>query len=188
MTELEKLDAGLEYDMWDEAVSMRKKRALHLCWLLEQTNPSDAETRLSIIKDLFGQIGEHPTVYPGFHCDDGRNIYSGDALLLNFNVCILDRAPVYIGNNVMVGPGTLITTVGHPLSPKGRRAHLSSAKSITIGDDVWIGGNVTILPGVNIGNNVVIAAGAVVNTDVPSNNLYGGIPAKKIRSLENDLV
>ena len=187
MTELEKLDAGLPYDMWDEAVSARKKRALRLCRQLEQNDPTDTETRLAILRELFGSIGEHPTVYPGFHCDDGRNIHAGDALLINFNVCILDRAPVRMGSNVMVGPGTLITTVGHPLSPKGRRAHLGETKPITIGDDVWIGGNVTILPGVTIGNNVVIAAGAVVTHDLPANGLYGGIPAKKLKDLENDV-
>jgi len=186
VTELEKLDAGLEYDMWDEEVGARKKRALHLCFLLEQTNSADAAARLPILKELFGALGEHPTVYPGFHCDDGRNIFAGDALLVNFNVCILDRAPVRMGNNVMIGPGTLITTVGHPLSPKGRRAHLSQAKPVTIGDDVWIGGNVTVLPGVTIGSNAVIAAGAVVTHDVPPNSLWGGVPAKKLRDLEND--
>ena len=187
MTELEKLDAGLEYDMWDEAVGARKKRALSLCFQLEQTDPTDGAARLALIRELFGSVGSHPTVYPGFHCDDGRNIHAGNALLINFNVEILDRAPVRMGSNVMIGPGTLITTVGHPLSPKGRRAHLSQAKPITIGDDVWIGGNVTVLPGVTIGSNAVIAAGAVVTSDVPPNTLYGGIPAKKLRDLENDL-
>lgn len=187
MTELEKLDAGLEYDMWDEAVGARKKRALQLCFRLEQTDPTDAAARLPLLRELFGSVGDHPTVYPGFHCDDGKNIFAGDALLINFNVEILDRAPVRMGDHVMIGPGTLITTVGHPLSPKGRRAHLSQAKPVTIGDDVWIGGNVTILPGVTIGSNAVIAAGAVVTADVPPNSLFGGVPAKKLRDLENDL-
>jgi len=187
MTELEKLDAGLEYDMWDEAVGARKRRALALCFRLEQTDPTDGEKRLPILRELFGSLGDRPTVYPGFHCDDGKNIHAGDALLVNFNVCILDRAPVRMGNNVMIGPGSLLTTVGHPLSPKGRRGHLSQAKPITIGDDVWIGGNVTVLPGVTIGSNVVVAAGAVVNRDLPADGLYGGIPARKLRDLENDI-
>ena len=186
MTELEKLDAGLEYDMWDPEVGARKQRALRLCYRLEQTDPTDAAARLPILRELFGALGEHPTVYPGFHCDDGRNIRAGDALLINFNVCILDRAPVTMGSNVMIGPGTMITTVGHPLSPKGRRAHLSQAKPVTIGDDVWIGGNVTVLPGVTIGDRAVIAAGAVVNHDVPADTLWGGVPARQLRELEND--
>ena len=105
----------------------------------------------------------------------------------NHNLTILDIREVHIGNHVMVGPHTLITTVGHPLSPKGRRKYHALAKPVRIGDDVWIGGNVTILPGVTIGNNVVVAAGAVVTEDVPDNTLVGGVPAKVIKTIENDL-
>ena len=86
----------------------------------------------------------------------------------------------------MIGPNTLITTVGHPLTPMGRRQHLGIAEPVTIGNDVWIGGNVTILPGVTIGNNVVVAAGAVVTEDVPDNCLIGGVPAKKIKEIPDD--
>ena len=87
----------------------------------------------------------------------------------------------------MIGPNTLITTVGHPLSPKARRDYMAKAEPVRIGNDVWIGGNVTILPGLTIGNNVVIAAGAVVTKDVPDNSLVGGIPAKLIKKLDNDI-
>ena len=90
-------------------------------------------------------------------------------------------------DNVWIGPNTLISCFNHPLTPKGRRQYLAIVKPITIGNDVWIGGNCTILPGVTIGNNVVVAAGAVVTKDVPDNTLVGGVPAKKIRDLENDL-
>ena len=89
--------------------------------------------------------------------------------------------------DVMIGPHTLITTVGHPLSPAKRRMYCAIAKPIHIGNDVWIGGNVTIMPGLTIGNNVVIAAGAIVTKDVPDNSLVAGVPAKKIRDLENDV-
>ena len=87
----------------------------------------------------------------------------------------------------MIAPNTTITTVGHPLSPKKRRAHLAQAKEIKIGDDVWIGANVTILPGVTIGNNVVIGAGAVVTKDIPDNSLAVGVPARVIKEIENDI-
>ena len=86
----------------------------------------------------------------------------------------------------MIGPGTMITTVNHPLSPRKRRQHIGQAKPVTIGRDVWIGGNCTILPGVTIGNNVVVAAGAVVTKDVPDNCVAAGVPAKVIRKLEDD--
>ena len=87
----------------------------------------------------------------------------------------------------MIGPNTLITTVGHPLSPAGRRKHLGIARPVTIGNDVWIGGNVTILPGVTIGNNVVVGAGAVVTKDVPDNVVVGGVPARIIKEIESDV-
>jgi maltose O-acetyltransferase len=87
----------------------------------------------------------------------------------------------------MIGPGTLISTVNHPLNPSGRRRHLGIAKPVNIGNDVWIGGNVVILPGVTIGNNCVVAAGAVVTKDVPDNSLVAGVPAKVIKTLPNDV-
>lgn len=111
----------------------------------------------------------------------------GDDFLTNYNVTILDIAPVTIGDHVIIGPGTQIITVNHPLSPSGRRKSLGIAKPVTIGNDVWIGGSVIIVPGVTIGNNVVIAAGAVVTHDVPDNCLVGGVPARKIKDIPNDL-
>lgn len=187
MTEIEKLDAGLPYDFTDEEVDARKKNAARLCWRLNALDPEDKEGKQAILKELFGSIEGTAEVLPGFYCDNGKNIFVGDDFLANYDVTILDIAPVHIGKHVMIGPKSLICTVGHPLTPKGRRKHLGIASPVTIGDDVWIGGNVTILPGVKIGNNVVIAAGAVVNKDVPDNTLVGGVPAKVIHPLENDL-
>lgn len=123
---------------------------------------------------------------PVFFCDNGKNIHAGDDFIANYNVTILDIAPVRMGNHVMIGPGTLITTVGHPLSPAKRRRHASIAKPVVIGNDVWIGGNCTILPGVTIGNNAVIAAGAVVTKDVSDNCVAGGVPARVIKTISDD--
>lgn len=188
MTELEKLDAGLEYDFWDDEVDARKLNAVLGCQKLNAISVLDYDAREAAIRDLFGEAGENPSVLPVFNCDYGKNIHVGKNFLANYNVTILDIAPVHIGDHVMIGPNTLITTVGHPLSPSGRRRHLGIAKSVTIGSDVWIGGNVTILPGVTIGNNVVIAAGAVVTKDLPDNCVAGGVPARVIKEIENDIV
>ncbi|MBS5062817.1 MAG: sugar O-acetyltransferase [Hungatella hathewayi] len=147
----------------------------------------NTEERARTIRKLFGAAGENVTVLPVFNCDSGTNIYVGKNFLANYNVTILDIAPVYIGDYVMIGPNTLITTVNHPLNPMGRRKHLGIAKPVTIGNDVWIGGNVTILPGVKIGNNVVVAAGAVVTKDVPDSCVVGGVPAKVLREIVNDV-
>ena len=137
--------------------------------------------------ELFGKTEENVSICPGFMCDNGKNIRVGKNFLANYNVTILDIMPATIGDYVMIGPNTLISTVNHPITPLGRRKHLGIGKSVTIGDDVWIGGNVTILPGVNIGNNVVVAAGAVVTKDIPDNSLVVGVLAKVIREIENDV-
>ena len=153
---------------------------------MQDADATEAEQEV-LIRQYFGAVGRDVCLCPGFMCDSGKNIYVGDQFLTNYNVTILDIMPVHIGDYVMIGPNTLITTVNHPLTPKGRREHLGIGKPVTIGNDVWIGGNVTILPGVTIGNNVVVAAGAVVTKDVPDNCVVGGVPAKKIKDIENDV-
>lgn len=187
LSEVEKLDAGLEYDFWDAEVEARKLHAIAGCNKLNALPVTDEAAREEAIRELFGSAGKSPSVLPTFMCDNGKNIHVGDNFLANYNVTILDIAPVTIGDYVMIGPNTSIITVGHPLSPLGRRRHLGQAKSVTIGRDVWIGANCTILPGVTVGNNVVIAAGAVVTKDVPDNCVVGGVPAKVIKQLENDV-
>ncbi len=187
MTELEKLRAGLEYDFTDPEVDGQKLHALEWCQKLNALPMQDTAKRAEVIQTLFGTAGPDTTVLPVFNCDEGKNIHVGDDFLANYNVTILDIAPVRIGDHVMIGPNTLISTVNHPMTPMGRRKHLGIARPVTIGNDVWIGGNVTILPGVTIGNNVIVAAGAVVTKDVPDNCLVGGVPARPLRDLENDV-
>lgn len=187
MSEVEKLDAGLEYDFHDPAVNERKLHAIAGCRALNSVDPADPQSMDAAVRGLFGSAGNAPTVLATFNCDNGRNIHVGDDFLANYNVTILDIAPVYIGDHVMIGPGTSIITVNHPLSPAGRRRHLAQAKPVHIGDDVWIGANCTILPGVTLGNNVVVAAGAVVTKDVPSNSIVAGVPAHVIRTIPDDV-
>ncbi|SMB88996.1 maltose O-acetyltransferase [Pasteurella testudinis DSM 23072] len=183
MTELEKQDAGLEYDFSDPQVAARKQRALNLCRAYNAISPDDHDAQARALSALFGSCGGNVSVQPDFNCDYGKNIHVGNDFLTNYNVTILDIAPVHIGDFVMIGPNTLITTVGHPLNAAGRRAKKAQASAVRIGNDVWIGGNCTILPGVTIGNNVVVAAGAVVSKDVPDNCVVGGVPARVLKTL-----
>ena len=187
MTELEKLDAGLEYNFFDEEVNGRKQGAMEGCRILNSIDQNDEDAIAEQLIKMFGSVEGSPWTGPNFQCDSGFNIHVGKCFIANYNVTILDIAPVHIGDYCMIGPNTLITTVNHPLSPAKRRAHGAIAKPVTIGDDVWIGGNCTILPGVTIGNNVVVAAGAVVTKDVPDNVVVGGVPAKVIRTIEDDV-
>ena len=184
MTELEKCNAGLEYSYANPEMIARKTRAIVQCETFNAIDGTDYEAQYRHLKQMLGAVGERVWIAKTFNCDCGKNIFIGNDFTGNHNLTILDIREVYIGNNVMIGPNTLITTVGHPLSPKGRRQYHAFAQPVRIGNDVWIGGNVTILPGVTIGNNVVVAAGAVVTKDVPDNTLVGGVPAKVISTIK----
>lgn len=146
-SELEKLEAGEPYMFLDEEVAARKEGAVVLTRVFNDADPTDHEAQDRIIRRLLGSTGAFISVQQPFYCDYGPNIHVGDGFLTNDNVTILDIAPVRIGEHVMIGPNSLISTVGHPLSRRGRREWGAFAKPVTIGDDVWIGANVTILPG-----------------------------------------
>lgn len=184
MREIEKLDKGMPYHFDDKEVAERKARAAQLYQefnAIPATEPAQQESK---IRQILGSAGENISFQATFNCDNGKNIHVGHDVLTNYNLTILDIAPVNIGNHVMIGPNVDIYTVNHPLSAKGRREYLAQASPVNIGDDVWIGGKVTITPGVSIGNNVVIASGAVVTKDIPDNTLAAGVPAKVIKELE----
>lgn len=187
MSPMERMKAGLEYTYADAELIARKTQAIEWCEEFNAIDGRDYSAQYAHLKKMLGSVGERVWISKTFGCDCGKNIFIGDDFTGNFNLTILDIREVYIGNNVMIGPNTLITTVGHPLSPKARRGYMAKAAPVRIGNDVWIGGNVTILPGVTIGNNVVVAAGAVVTKDVPDNSLVGGVPARIIREIENDV-
>lgn len=183
MTEMEKLVAGLPYRYDDPELVAMKDTASSLCAALNAVDPLDSAAREAAARALLGSAGPELDIQPGFHCDNGKNITVGRRFTANFNVTILDGAPVTFGDFCMVGPGTLISTTGHPLEAQGRRDRLAVSEPITFGDDVWIGGNCTILPGVTVGSNVIIAAGAVVNRDVPDNCIVAGVPARVVKNL-----
>lgn len=187
MTELEKMNAGLEYCYDDPEVDALKERAILWCQRYNALPPLDFAAQRAMLKENLGSIGDKVWIAKTFACDNGRNIHIGSNFTGNYNITMLDIREIRIGDNVMIGPNTLITTVGHPLSPLGRRRHLGIAKPVVIGDDVWIGGNCTILPGVTIGHNAVVAAGAVVTKDVPDNCVVGGVPARVIKQIEDDI-
>lgn len=120
-----------------------------------------------------------------FRCDYGRNIHIGNHFFANFNLTILDEARVEIGDNVFIGPNVSIYTACHPLDAESRRTGVEWAENVTIGNDVWIGGSATILPGVNIGDGAVVGAGAVVSRDVEPYTIVAGNPARKIKDISH---
>ena len=174
---------------WNDAESIEKSNEIYnikgkvlavtqqemkICAELE--NGYVVEEKDRIIKSLFAKTGKQIIVEQNFWCDYGYNIFVGENFYMNHNCIILDGAKVEFGDNVFVAPNCGFYTAGHPLDYETRNKGLEYAKPIKIGNNVWIGGNVIVLPGVNIGDNVVIGAGSVVNKDIPSNSMAVGIP------------
>lgn len=185
MTEVEKLKNGEYYCMNDVELCKMHTRAISLCQHLNSLPITQEKKRENLIRELFGSVGNSPSVKPGFLCDIGSNIHIGDNFITNFNVTILDMTSVTIGNNVWLGPNVGIYAVAHPMDAAGRELRLGIAKPITIGDNVWIGGNSVILMGVTIGNNVVVGAGSVVTKEIPDNAVVIGNPARIIKYIDN---
>ncbi len=186
MTEQEKCNAGLPYRFDDPEMVARKTNAIRECERFNAIEGTDYTAQYEQLKRMLGSVGERVWIAKTFNCDCGKNIHIGSDFTGNHNLTILDIREVHIGDHVMIGPHTLITTVSHPLSAKGRREYNAWAKPVTIGDDVWVGGNVTILPGVTIGDRAVIGAGAVVTEDIPADSVAVGAPARVIRTIEDN--
>ena len=153
--------------------------------LVKLNNETDREVRNQICKDLFGSFGKSTVLSP-FRCDYGDQIHIGDKSFINFNVSMIDLGEIRIGNRVLIGPGTGLFTAIHPIDPEIRATGIEKGINITIEDDVWIGGNVTILPGVKIGRGAIIGAGSVVTKDIPEMTIAAGNPAKVIRKITED--
>ena len=143
--------------------------------------------REKILRDVCGKYGEGLCILPPVHANFGLNhVFFGDNVFVNFNSIFVDDAYIYIGSNTMIGPDVNIATAVHPISPTLRRHGLQYNKSVHIGENVWIGANATILPGVTIGNNSIIGGGAVVTHDIPANVIAVGNPARILREIKDD--
>ena len=184
MTEKDKMLNGELYSP-EEDITLYNERlkCKKLCHSYNNLLPDEFEKRNNHIKKLLGKTGNKYWIEQPFYCDYGYNIEIGENFYSNHNLIILDCAKVKFGNNVFVGPNCGIYTAEHPIDAETRNKGLEFAKPITIGNNVWIGGGVTIIAGVNIGNNVVIAAGATVTKDIPDNCVVGGVPAKIIKKI-----
>jgi len=182
MTERQKMLAGQMYFAADSELDAGRLRARRLC---HRINYEYAEwpDRLKLFDELLGSYGKNMLIEPPVYIDYGSNLYVGDDFFMNFNCCILDDAPVKIGNNVMLAPFVQIYTATHPLDHNERKSGYEYAKPVTIGNDVWIGGGAIICPGVTIGDRAVIAAGEVVTKDVPEAVVVGGNPARVIKEI-----
>lgn len=184
MTEWEKAQAGLLYDAnYDESLIALRERCAELCYDFNNCRPADTERQRALLNEIFGSVKGAPVVTAPFYCDYGSNISLGKNFYCNHNCCILDGAKVTVGDNVFLAPNCVLTTAGHALDRELRGRGLEFAKPITIEDDVWLGANVTVLPGVTVGAGSVIGAGSVVTKDVPPGVIAVGNPCRVLREI-----
>ena len=187
MTEKEKMLKEMLYDANNDE-DLRKERAIakDLCFKYNQLLPSDSENQKKLLKELLGEADDSAIIVAPFWCDYGYNIKAGKNFFANHNTVILDGAKVTFGDNVFIAPNCGFYTAGHPIDAKRRNQGLEYAYPITVGNNVWIGAGVHVMPGVTIGDHVVIGAGSVVVKDIPSNSVAVGNPCHVIREITEE--
>lgn len=178
--------ASKEDQAYEKLLDERRRRSKSLCFQYNQTDPMNEEQRGKLIRELLGSAGKTPWLETPIHFAYGCNTTVGDHFYSNFNLTVVDDVSVTIGNCVMCAPNVTISTTGHPVHPyyRTRGAHFSLP--IVIEDNVWIGANVAIMPGVTIGKNSVIGAGSVVTRDIPANVVAFGTPCRVIRPITDE--
>ena len=177
-------DSGMAY-ISDDAVMEEQKVCRKILQELNFADRSDFDKLSAIVKELLGE-SEDAFINPPFYCDYGSHIKVGKNFFANYNCSIIDVAPVTIGDNCQLAPNVAIYTAGHPLHPVSRNSMYEYGIEVTIGDNVWIGGNTVILPGIHIGSNTVIGAGSVVTKDIPDWSLAAGNPCRVIRKITEE--
>ena len=183
MDHKERMLANLPYKAWLDGLSEERLENKKKIFKYNTLEPGNPEEKDRLIKDILGKCGDNINIEPPFFCDYGYNIEIGENFFANYNFTVLDVGKVRIGENVQVAPNVSIYTAGHPVHPESRNSGYEYGIDITIGNNVWIGGNTCIMPGVTVGNNVVIGAGSVVTKDLPDDVIAAGNPCRIIRKI-----
>ena len=185
MTEKEKMLAGQVYSAIDEELIRELNEVKDLLQKYNAIRPTDRASRTAMLKEILGYVADDKVfINQPFYCDYGKHIRVGRRFFANFHFTVLDEAYVTIGDDCFIGPNVSIYTACHSTDPVERNTRQEWANPVNIGDNVWIGGSVTILPGVTIGDNVTIGAGSVVTRDVPSNSIAVGNPCRVIKHIK----
>lgn len=186
-TQKEKMLNQMLYDANHDVTLLREREnAKALCYKYNLLHPSQIQKQQDIMKKLLGKTKGSFTIVAPFWCDYGYNIEIGSHFFANHNTTILDGGKVIFGDNVFIGPNCGFYTAGHPLDHERRNKGLEYAYPITIGNNVWIGAGVQVMPGITIGNDVVIGGGSIVLHDIPDRCLAAGNPCRVIRSITED--
>lgn len=184
MTERQRMDAGLIYDPMDESITGEQFHILDTLRLYNATLSGETQKRKELLVQMFGAIGENCYIEPPFYANwGGKHVFMGKNCYANFNLTLVDDGNIYIGDAVMFGPNVTVATANHPIHPKLRLRGLQYNKDVHIGNNVWIGANTVIVPGVTIGDNTVIGAGSVVTKDIPANVVAFGNPCRVQREI-----
>jgi acetyltransferase-like isoleucine patch superfamily enzyme len=183
MDHKERMLKNLPYKAWLDGLAEERMECKKKIYEYNNLPPEKTEEKTKLIKEILGKTGDYINIEAPFHCDYGYNIEIGENFFANYNFIVLDVGKVRIGENVQIAPNVAIYTAGHPLHPDSRNSGYEYGIDITIGDNVWIGGNTCIMPGVTIGNNVVIGGGSVVTKDIPDNMIAVGNPCRVVREI-----
>lgn len=186
MNQKERMLKGLPYKSWLDGLEEERRENKKRIYQYNQLSPDETQKQEQLIRSIIGKCGESIYVEPPFRCDYGYNIEVGNNFYSNYNLTILDVGKVIIGENVMIAPNVSIYTAGHPIHPDSRNSGYEYGIDITIGDNVWIGGDTVINPGVHIGDNVVIGSGSVVTKDIPDNAIAIGNPCRILRYITEE--
>ncbi len=175
--------SGYLYNCAHPALMVKLKECEEACYAYNALRPSQEAERVALLRRLLGRTGKKLKIIPPFFCDFGFNISVGENFFANTGLTILDEGKVTFGDNVFIAPNCSFYTAGHPLDVEQRNALLEYSLPIEVGDNVWICGNVTVVPGVKIGSGSVIAAGSVVTSDIPAGVIAAGNPCRVIRPI-----
>ena len=183
MTEWERLQQGLVYNDFDEDLFNRRVKAKKLFRAYNKTEDEETELRYNLMQQLFKEVGKNVWIEPDFKCEFGKNIKIEDDVYINFGCVILDCAEITIGSHTLIGPNVGLYAANHSIDALERINGGCYGKPIHIGKNVWLGGDVKVLPGVSIGDNTIIGTGSIVTKDIPSNVVAAGNPCKVIREI-----
>ncbi|USD42954.1 sugar O-acetyltransferase [Vibrio sp. SCSIO 43135] len=167
----------------DEELINQQTQCLEVLYDFNHTRPSEGDKRNEIMQKLFAEVGENCYIEPPLQANWGINTHLGNNVYANFNLTLVDDTDIYIGDSVMIGPNVTIATAGHPIDPELRRKVAQFNIPVTIGNNVWIGANSVVLPGITIGENTVIGAGSIVTKDIPANVVAVGNPCRVLREI-----
>ena len=186
MNQKERMLAGLPYKAWLDGLAEERLENKKRIYKYNNLPPDAEKEQEVLIKEILGKTGENVHIEAPFHCDYGYNIEVGENFFANYNLTVLDVGKVRIGKNAQIAPNVSIYTAGHPIHPDSRNSGYEYGIEVTIGDNVWIGGNVCLMPGVTVGDNVVIGAGSVVTKDIPDSVIAVGNPCRVVRAITDD--